>query len=63
MAEIDRFEPRAAMAPWITAEGRRYALADMRLLPDEVRSGVDVVAQFGHAAVIKSRGAKMKGCD
>lgn len=63
MAEIDRYEPRAAMAPWITAEGRRYAIVDLRLLPDEVRSRVDLVAQFGHAAVIQSRGAKMKGCD
>ena len=38
MREIDRYDPRAAMAPWITAEGRRYAIADLRLLPDEVRS-------------------------
>ncbi len=63
MAEIDRYEPRAAMGPWITAEGRRYAIADTRLLPDEIRSRVDVVARFGHAAVIESRGAKIKGCD
>ena len=36
-AEIDRYDPRAAMAPWITAEGRGYAIADLRLLPDEVQ--------------------------
>jgi hypothetical protein len=63
MKEIDLYEPRAAVAPWITAEGRGYAIADLRLLPDEVRSRVDIAAQFGHAAVIKSRGVTMKGCD
>lgn len=63
MAEVDRYEPRAAVAPWITSEGRTYAIADLRLLPDEVRAHVDVIAQFGHAGVIKSRGATMKGCD
>lgn len=63
MQEIDRYEPRAAMAPWITAEGRSYAIADLRLLPDEVRSRVDVAAQFGSAAVIRRRDARIKGCD
>jgi len=61
--ELDRFEPRAAMAPWITSEGRNYAIADLHLLPDEVRSRVDMAAQFNTAAVIRSRNAKMKGCD
>jgi hypothetical protein len=60
MAEVDRYEPRAAMAPWITAEGRRYAIADLRLLPDEVRSRVEIKEQFGHAAVIARPGAA--GC-
>lgn len=63
MQEIDRYEPRAAMSPWITSEGRAYAIADLRLLPDEVRSRVDIVREFGHAGVIKGRGATMKGCD
>jgi hypothetical protein len=63
MAEVDRYEARAAMAPWITAEGRRYAIADLRLLPDEVTSRVDVAARFGTAAVIRPRGATIKGCD
>jgi hypothetical protein len=63
MQEIDRYEPRAAMAPWITAEGRRYAIADLRLLPDEIRSRVLVAAQFGSAAVITRRDATIKGCD
>jgi hypothetical protein len=63
MAEVDRYDPRAAMAPWITAEGRRYAIADLRLLPDEISSRVDVAARFGSAAVITRRGATIKGCD
>ncbi len=63
MIEIDRYDPRAAMAPWITAEGRSYAVADLRLLPDEVRSRVDLVAQYGSAAVIRRRDATIKGCD
>lgn len=63
MQEIDRYDPRGAMAPWITAEGRSYAIADLRILPDEIRSRVDVTAQFGHAGVITRRGATIKGCD
>jgi hypothetical protein len=59
-AEVDRYEPRAAMAPWITSEGRSYAIADLRLLPDEVRSRVEVKRQFGHAAVIARPG--VAGC-
>ena len=63
MRELDIYEPRAAIAPWITAAGRRYAIADLRLLPDEVRSRVQIVKEFGHAAVIAGPGATMMGCD
>jgi hypothetical protein len=63
MQEVDRYEPRAAMAPWITAAGRDYAIADLQLLPDEIRTRVDVAAQYGSAAVIKRRDATIKGCD
>jgi len=63
MRELDRYEPNAAIAPWITANGRRYAIADLRLLPAEVRSRVTILAQFGHGAVISGRDATMKGCD
>lgn len=63
MQEIDRYDPRAAVGPWITAEGRSFAIADLRLLPDEVRSRAAVVVTFGHAAVIARRDATMKGCD
>ncbi|HEX6164997.1 MAG TPA: hypothetical protein VFZ31_16635 [Vicinamibacterales bacterium] len=63
MIELDRYDPRRAMSPWITAEGRRYALADLNLLPDEVRSRVQILKQFGKAAVIARPDATMKGCD
>jgi hypothetical protein len=63
MKEVDRYDPRAAVGPWITAEGRTYAIADLRLLPAEVRSRVELAAQFGSAAVIKRRDATIIGCD
>jgi hypothetical protein len=63
MQEVDRYDPRTAMAPWITSAGRAYAVADLRLLPAEIRSRVDVAAQFGSAAVIKRRDATIEGCD
>jgi len=63
MRELDRYDPRAAMAPWITAEGRSYAIADLRLLPAEVRSRVQIVTQIGNAAVIARPDATIKGCD
>ena len=57
---LDAFEPRAEMAPWLTAAGRDYAIADLRLLPDEVRSRVEIRRQFGSAAVIARPGTQ--GC-
>ena len=63
MAQIDRYEPRAAVAPWLTSEGRAYAIADLRLLPAEVRAHVELLATSGHAAVIRDRDARIKGCD
>ena len=58
MRELDRYDPRAAVAPWIIGEGRSYAVADLRLLPDEVRSRVEVRTQFGSAAVIARPGTQ-----
>ena len=63
MVEIDRYEPRGAVGPWITAEGRNYAIADLRLLPDEVRSRVEIVRTFGNAALIKRADVMMGDCD
>ncbi|MGH9200540.1 MAG: hypothetical protein ACRD2A_04810, partial [Vicinamibacterales bacterium] len=56
-AEVDRHNVREAFGRWISSEGRPYAIADLRLLPDEIRSRVEVVSQFGRAAVIKRPGA------
>jgi hypothetical protein len=63
MRELDRYDPRAAMAPWITAEGRSYAIADLRLLPAEIRSRVQILKRIGNAAVISRPDATIKGCD
>jgi len=63
MQEMDVYDPRAAMGTWITTDGRSFAVADLRLLPDEVRSVVDLVRPFGSAAVIGRRGVKMGDCD
>lgn len=63
MRELDRYDPRAAMAPWITAEGRSYAIADLRLLPAEIRSRVQILKQIGNAAVISRPDATITGCD
>ena len=60
---LDQFNPRAALAPWITSQGRAFGIADLRILPDEVRSRIDVAARFNTAAVIRARDGRMKGCD
>ena len=56
-AETDRHTMRDAFARWIPAEGLPYAIADLRLLPSEIRSRVEIVRQFGDAGVIKRPGA------
>lgn len=42
MVEIDRYDPRSAVGPWITGEHRTFAIADLRSLPDEVRSRIEI---------------------
>ena len=57
-AEVDRYDPRAAIGHWITADqAQGFAIVDQRLLPDEVRSRVEEIARFGSAAVIARPGA------
>jgi hypothetical protein len=56
-AEVDEHNLRAETAKWIPADGQRYAIADLTLLPDEIRSRVDLIKQFGRAGVIQRRGA------
>jgi hypothetical protein len=55
-AEVDRHNVRAALARWIPPDGLPYAIADLSLLPDEIRSRVELVAQFGEAGVIHRPG-------
>jgi hypothetical protein len=50
------FSLQATMERWLGGEGRAYAIADLAILPMEVRQEVDVVEQFGEAAVIARRG-------
>ena len=67
MEEIDRYDPRAAMGKWIAAEGRINAIADLRLLPDELRRRIEITKAFGTAAVIRRpetpADGKMGDCD
>ena len=57
-AEVDRYDPRAAIGHWIASdEAQGFAIVDQGLMPDEVRSRVEVIARFGSAAVIKRPGA------
>jgi hypothetical protein len=60
-AEIDGFDPRQVMGQWVASLGRGYAVADLGLLPGEVRGKVEVLAQFGSAAVIRRPGVSR--CD
>ena len=57
------FDHRLDVSGGDTAERRSYAIADLRLLPDEVRSRVDIVRTFGTAAVIKRADVMMGDCD
>jgi len=56
-AEVDQHDPRAVIARWIPTDGVPYAIADLTLLPDEIRSRVKVLKQFGRAGVIARPGA------
>ena len=57
-AEVERYDPRAAIGHWIASdEGQGFAIVDQGLMPDEVRSRVEVIARFGSAAVIRRPGA------
>jgi hypothetical protein len=53
----DTFEPKKALVRWILPGGLPYAITDdFEALPRDVRSGVDILARFGPAAVVKRRG-------
>jgi hypothetical protein len=55
------FEPKQALVRWILPGSLEYAITDdLDALPRDVRSNVDLVAQFGKAAVVRRRGASVK---
>ena len=54
----DTFEPKKALVRWILPGGLPYAITDdLDALPRDIRTNVDVVSEFGRAAVVKRRGA------
>jgi hypothetical protein len=55
--DVATFDRTAAIIRWLTPGGYPYAIADLPSLPADVRSDLDVVADFGPAAVVKRRGA------
>jgi hypothetical protein len=57
-SQLDQYDPRAAVAPWITSTGREFAIADLRLLPDELKPRIEIRKQFGSAAVIARPGVQ-----
>jgi hypothetical protein len=50
------YELTPALVRWLTPRGFPYAIADLRVLPTDIKTGSDIVAQFGSAAVVKRRG-------
>jgi len=53
----ETFEPQKALVRWILLGGLPYAIVgDIDALPRDIRTNVDVLAQFGPAAVIRRRG-------
>jgi hypothetical protein len=50
------YELTPALVRWLTPGGFPYAIADLRVLPTDIKVGSDIVAQFGSAAVVKRRG-------
>ena len=56
-ADNNTFLTQPIIERWLTSQGRPYAIADLRVLPAEIRNDANVVAQYGDAAVISSRRA------
>jgi hypothetical protein len=50
------YELTPALVRWLTPGGFPYAIADLRVLPSDIKGSSDIVAQFGPAAVVKRRG-------
>ena len=50
------YELTPALVRWLTPGGLPYGIADLPALPSDIRNELDIVAQFGTAAVVKRRG-------
>ena len=55
-ADNATYELNPALVRWLTPGGLPYAIADLRVIPADVRSSAEIVAQFGSAAVVKRQG-------
>ena len=55
------YHPRDAVVRWLTPGGLPYAIADLPALPSDVRRDLDIIADFGTAAVVKRQGPSF--CD
>jgi hypothetical protein len=55
------YELTPALVRWLTPGGLPYAIADLRVLPTDIKNSSDIVAQFGSAAVIKRQGPSACG--
>jgi hypothetical protein len=54
-ADDDTFDTQPSMARWLVPGSPRYAIANLRILPDEIRNDVIVLQQFGDVAVVERR--------
>jgi hypothetical protein len=50
------YELTPALVRWLTPGGLPYAIADLPALPADIRAELDIVQQFGTAAVVRRRG-------
>jgi hypothetical protein len=55
-ADPSTFAPEKAVMRWVQPSGLPYAIAHMPTLPNDVLNNVDVLEEFGSAAVVRRRG-------
>ena len=60
-ADNATYELTPALVRWLTPGGLPYAIADLRVIPTDIKSASEIVAQFGSAAVIKRTGPSSCG--
>jgi hypothetical protein len=56
-AALDAYSARTILGQWVEGRGQPFAIADLLLVPAELRERTEIVAQFGGAAVLKRPGA------